>query len=70
MLIFPLDVSNAFQTNIGSNPSKIVHISIPPFYLEYFFAKCPDHPLKGTPADKACIQALRSMQGSKDENRK
>eukprot|EP00957_Ditylum_brightwellii_P145379 11070951-Ditylum_brightwellii.AAC.1 len=66
MLLFPLDASNASQTNIESNPSKRVHISITPFYLEYFFTKWPDHPLKGTPAEKICIQAFRSMQGSKD----
>eukprot|EP00957_Ditylum_brightwellii_P207717 15354239-Ditylum_brightwellii.AAC.1 len=53
-----------------SNPSGRVYISIPPFYLEYFFTKWPDHPLKGTPADKLCIQALRSMQGLKDAGRK
>ena len=37
MFVFPLDVSNALQTNIESNPSERVYISIPPFYLEYFF---------------------------------
>eukprot|EP00957_Ditylum_brightwellii_P166245 12656281-Ditylum_brightwellii.AAC.1 len=62
MLLFPLDVSNAFQTNIESIQAERVHISIPLFYLEFFFAKWLDHPLKGTPADKLCIQALRSMQ--------
>eukprot|EP00957_Ditylum_brightwellii_P110231 8407913-Ditylum_brightwellii.AAC.1 len=66
MLIFPVDVSNAFQTNIEFNPLDQVHIIIPPFYLEYFFTKWPDQPLKGTPVDKLCIQALHSMQGSKD----
>eukprot|EP00957_Ditylum_brightwellii_P080780 6143825-Ditylum_brightwellii.AAC.1 len=66
MLLFPLDVSNAFQTNFESNLAERIHISIPPFYLEYFYSKWPDHPLKGTPADKLCIQALQSMQGSKD----
>eukprot|EP00957_Ditylum_brightwellii_P031685 2402908-Ditylum_brightwellii.AAC.1 len=66
MPIFPLDVSNAFQTNIESNPSERAHISTPPFFSEYYFTKWPNHPLKGTPADKLCIQALRSMQGSKD----
>eukprot|EP00957_Ditylum_brightwellii_P191900 14608324-Ditylum_brightwellii.AAC.1 len=70
MSVFPLDVSNAFQTNIASNTSERVHTNIPPFYLEYFFTKFPDHPLKGTPAEKICIQALRSTQGSKDANRK
>eukprot|EP00957_Ditylum_brightwellii_P040829 3090497-Ditylum_brightwellii.AAC.1 len=48
-LVFPLDVSSAFQTNIESNPPEQ-----------------PDHPLKGTPADKLCIQALRYIQGSND----
>eukprot|EP00957_Ditylum_brightwellii_P191797 14601051-Ditylum_brightwellii.AAC.1 len=66
MLAFPLDVSNAFQINIEPNPSERVHISVPPFYVEYFFTKWPDRPLKGTPADKLYIQALRFMQGSKD----
>eukprot|EP00957_Ditylum_brightwellii_P122851 9367822-Ditylum_brightwellii.AAC.1 len=66
MSLFPLDVTNAFQTKIESNPSERVHISIPPLYLEYFFTKQPGHPLKGTPTDKLCIQALRSIQGSKD----
>ena len=70
MSVFSLDVCNAFQTDIESNPPERVHISIPPFYLEYFFAKWPDHPLKGTPADKLCIHPLRSMQGSKDAGRK
>eukprot|EP00957_Ditylum_brightwellii_P083437 6342211-Ditylum_brightwellii.AAC.1 len=65
MLLFSLDVSNAFQTNIEFNPSERVHISMPPFYLEHFFTKWPGHPLKGTPADKLCIQALCSMQGPK-----
>eukprot|EP00957_Ditylum_brightwellii_P100272 7641899-Ditylum_brightwellii.AAC.1 len=71
MLMLPLDVSNIFHTNIEFNPAERVHISIPPFYLEYFFTKWPDHPLKDTPAGKLCIQALWSMQeGSKDAGRK
>eukprot|EP00957_Ditylum_brightwellii_P064205 4871970-Ditylum_brightwellii.AAC.1 len=70
MLVFPLDVSNAFQTNIEINPSGRVHISIPPFYLEHFFTKWLDHPLNGTSGDKLCIQALRSMQVSKDVGRR
>ena len=70
MSVFSLDVCNAFQTDIESNPPERVHISIPPFYVEYFFTKWPHHPLKGTPADKLCIHPLRSMQGSKDAGRK
>eukprot|EP00957_Ditylum_brightwellii_P099287 7562839-Ditylum_brightwellii.AAC.1 len=70
MSLFPLDVSNAFQTNIEPNPSMRVRISIPPFYLENFFTKWPDHPLKGTHADKLCIEALHSIQGFKDAGKK
>eukprot|EP00957_Ditylum_brightwellii_P205449 15343941-Ditylum_brightwellii.AAC.1 len=65
MIIYGLDVSNAFQTNIEEKPYERVYISIPPLYLEYVFGKWPNHPLLGTPANELCLQGLKSIQGTK-----
>eukprot|EP00957_Ditylum_brightwellii_P010900 826083-Ditylum_brightwellii.AAC.2 len=70
MIIYSLDVSNAFQTNIKEKPYERVYISILPFYLEYFFGKWPNHPLLRTPVNELCLQGLKSIQGTKPEGHK
>eukprot|EP00957_Ditylum_brightwellii_P064493 4894329-Ditylum_brightwellii.AAC.1 len=46
MCFFTIDVSNVFQTNIEEHTKDRNWLSIPPFYLDWFFACYPDHPLK------------------------
>ena len=70
MKIFTIDVSNAFQTNIEEQQKDCIWLSIPPFYLEWFSARYPDHPLRGTPANQLCLQNIRTFQGTKDAGRK
>eukprot|EP00957_Ditylum_brightwellii_P192449 14651818-Ditylum_brightwellii.AAC.1 len=41
MIIYGLDMSNAFQTNIEEKPYERVYDSIPLFYLEYLLESGP-----------------------------
>eukprot|EP00957_Ditylum_brightwellii_P091340 6954428-Ditylum_brightwellii.AAC.1 len=70
MIIYSLGVSNTFQTNIEEKLYERVCISIPLFYLDYFFGKWPDYPLLGTPANELCLQGLKSIQGTKPTGHK
>eukprot|EP00957_Ditylum_brightwellii_P021648 1632567-Ditylum_brightwellii.AAC.1 len=70
MIIYGLDVSNTFQTNIEEKTYERVYISIPLFYLEYFFRKWTDYPLLRRPANELYIQVLKSIQGTKPAGHK
>ena len=45
MIIVFIDASNAFQTNVISDPNKRIYITLPTMYLEWFRARFPNHPL-------------------------
>eukprot|EP00957_Ditylum_brightwellii_P065427 4963268-Ditylum_brightwellii.AAC.1 len=67
MNLYTLDISNAFQTSIDDKVSDRIFITIPPYYLEWYFYLFPDHPLNdGTQADKLCLQNFRIFQETKD----
>ena len=46
LIIFFLDISNAFQNNILPNPAEIVYIILPYIYLDWYKRKWPEHPLE------------------------
>ena len=68
MTIVFIDASNAFQTNVISDPRKRVYVSLPSLYLEWFKARFPNHPLslKSINAKELVMQTLRNLQGTKD----
>eukprot|EP00957_Ditylum_brightwellii_P140583 10710319-Ditylum_brightwellii.AAC.1 len=69
MIIYDLDMSNAFQTNIEEKPYEREYIFQ---YLNStlnIFGKWPDHPLLGTPTNELCIRGLKSIQGTKPAGR-
>eukprot|EP00957_Ditylum_brightwellii_P125581 9572342-Ditylum_brightwellii.AAC.1 len=70
MILFTVDVSNDFQSNIEEQIKDRNWLSIPPFYLERFFAHYPDHPLNGILVDQPCLQNIQAFQGTKDASRK
>ena len=43
MNIVFIDASNAFQTNVISDPSKRVYVTLPTMYLEWFRTRFPNH---------------------------
>ena len=45
LIIFVLDIYNAFQNTILPNPEKIVYLSLPYIYLNWYIKKWPKHPL-------------------------
>eukprot|EP00957_Ditylum_brightwellii_P212302 15367174-Ditylum_brightwellii.AAC.2 len=58
------------STNIEEQIKDRIWLSIPPFYLEWFFARYPYYPLNGIPADQLCLQNIQAFQGTKDASRK
>ena len=66
MILIFIDASNAFQTNVISDPRRRVYVSLPTMYLEWFRARFPNHPLaKCRNSKKLVIQSLRNIQGTK-----
>ena len=61
-----LDISNAFQNAIIFDATERVHISLPPFYLEWFRAIWPDYILPSDNAKDLVIPCLKSLQGMKN----
>ena len=45
MIVVVIDASNAFQTNIISDPNKRIFIALPIMHIEWFRARFPNHPL-------------------------
>ena len=67
MIIVFIDASNAFQTNVISDPNKRIYITLPTMYLEWFQARFPNHPLaKFKNSKELVMQSLRNIQGTKD----
>ena len=66
MIIVFIDASNAFQTNVISDPRRRVYVSLPTMYLEWFKARFPNHPLaKCKNSNEFVMQLLRNIQGKK-----
>ena len=65
LIIFVLDIYNAFHNTILPNPSKIVYLSLPYLYLERYKIKWPKHSLASGNHNKLCMQAINSIQGTK-----
>ena len=67
MIIVFIDASNAFQTNVISDPKKRIYLTLPTMYLEWFRARFPNHPITNCRNSKELImQSLRNIQGTKD----
>ena len=45
IIIFVLDISNAFRNTILPNPAEIVYLILPHLYLDWYKIKWPKHPL-------------------------
>ena len=45
LIIFVLDISNAFQNTILPNPAEIIYLSLPYLYLDWYKRKTPKNPL-------------------------
>ena len=70
MLVFFIDASNTFQTNVITNPSKRHYVGLPSLYLQWFASKWPDHPILKYHAKELAMQTLRQLQGTKDAGNK
>ena len=62
MIVFILDISNAFQNTILPNPEDRVYISLQHLYMEWFRRKLPKHTLSSNNPKEPCIQAMKSTQ--------
>ena len=58
LIIFALDVSNAFRSTILTNPAEIVYLSLPYIYMECYKIKRPENPLASRKYKELCIQAI------------
>ena len=65
LILFVLDISSAFQNTILPNPAEIVYISLPYIYSYWYKIKCPKHQLASRNRKELCIQAIKSIQGTK-----
>ena len=45
LILFILDISNAFQNIIFTNPVEKLYLSLPYLYLDWYKIKWPKHPL-------------------------
>ena len=67
MIMVFINTSNAFQTNVISDPKKRVYTTLPTIYLEWFRARFPNHPLGKCKNSKEMImQSLKKILGTKD----
>ena len=66
MILFFIDASNAFQTNVISDPHKRHYVGLPTLYMEWYRSKWPDHPLLQYSSKELVMQTLRNLQGTKD----
>ena len=66
MIFIFIDASNAFQTNIISDPKKRHYISIPTMYMEWIKERWHNHPILKYAAKDLVMQSLRNIQGTKD----
>ena len=62
---YGIDITNAFQTNIITDPSKRHYLSLPALYLKWFLQKWPNHPISSQPANTLVLQTLKCIQGTK-----
>ena len=62
--IFVLDISNTFQNTILPNPVEIVYLRSPYIYLDWYKRR-PKHPLASRNQKELCIQAIKSILGTK-----
>ena len=60
-----LDISNAFQISIIFDPSQHVYITLPPWYIEFFFQKWPDYDLPSLNMKELVLQCFWLLQGTK-----
>ena len=65
LIIFVLDISNAFQNTILPNPAEGFYLILPYLYLYCYKMKWPKHPLASINNKELCIQAINSIQGTK-----
>ena len=69
MVLYFVDISNAFQPNVIEDPSKRHFISLPPMYLQWFQQRWPLHQITKAKPSELCMQTLRGLQGTKDAGR-
>ena len=63
LIIFIIDVSNAFQ-NTPVNINERIHLYLPPYYLEWFRQQYPHHILPSTKTFYV-LQSIHAIQGTK-----
>ena len=66
MVLYFIDASNAFQTNVIDNPIRRHYLGIPFKYLDWYANRWPGHPLLQYTAQELVMQTLRDLQGTKD----
>ena len=65
LILFVLDISNAFQNTILPNPAERVCIILPYLFMDWYNIKCPKHPLASINQKGLYIQAIKSIQETK-----
>ena len=70
MTLHFVDASNAFQTNVISDPSKRHYVGLPTLYLAWYKNRWPNHPLLLHHHKDLVMQTLRQIQGTKDAGNK
>ena len=65
LILFLLDISNAFQNTILPNPAERVCIILPYLFMDWYNIKCPKHPLASINQKGLYIQSIKSIQETK-----
>ena len=65
IIIFVLDISNAFQNFILPHPAEIVYLRLPYLYLDCYKREYPKHTLASRNQKELCTQKIKSIQGTK-----
>ena len=62
LIICILDISNAFQNTIITNPEEIVYLILTHLYLEYFKIKWPKHPFSSRNLKELFFKDIKYIQ--------
>ena len=65
LILFELNISNAFQKTILPNPVERVYLILPYIYLYWYKIKRQKYTLASSSQRELCIQAINSIQGTK-----
>ena len=65
LILFVLDISNAFKNTVLPYPVERVYLSLAHLYLEWYKIKSPKHPLASINQKELCIQEIKPIRGTK-----